>query len=893
MGQFEWLNNDSRVFLERGYLSEGETPEERIRDIADTAEEILGIEGFSDKFYDYMGRGYYSLSSPVWSNFGKDRGLSISCFGSFTGDSIPSILDTASEVGVMSKFGGGTSGYFGDIRPRGSDITNNGKTSGSVHFMKLFEQMTDTISQGNTRRGRFSPYLPIDHPDIDEFLEIGTEGNPIQNMTHAVTVTDKWLQEMVNGDKDKRKTWAKVLTRRTQLGFPYIMFSDNANDNTVDVYKDKNMKINNSNLCVAPYTKILTDKGYKEIGSLKDKKVNVWNGEEWSEVSIKQTGTDEEMLRVKTSGGQELDSTPYHKYYVLEETKAGKRTKPSKYKEVRAKDLNVGDKLIKFDLPVIEGSKELEFAYDNGFYSGDGTLNNKVQVVYLYGDKKELQGNFKSIYKWAENKEQDRIVGYTKALEDKYFVPTNEYSINSRLSWLAGYLDADGTITNTNGSQTIQAGSINKEFLKDVQLMLQTLGVDSKVTLNRKEGTSLMPTNDGTGMYKEYKTRELYRILINGNSLYKLTKLGLKCNRLKWETKEPNRECSQFIKVTGIEELEEPMDTFCFTEPKRHMGMFNGILTGQCSEIFLPNNEEESFVCCLSSLNLLHYDEWKDTDAVETLIYFLDAVMSEFITDLEKMRDSEDKEKQEAFKFMERAYNFAKRHRALGGGVLGFHSYLQSKMIPFESVEASKLNTQIFSLIQKKAYKASKELSELFGEPELLKGYGRRNSTLLALAPTTSSSFILGQVSKSIEPFMSNYFVVDTAKVKKTMINPHLKELLKEKGKDTKEVMESIRDNDGSVQHLDFLSQREKDVFKTYGEINQYNILDQAASRQYFIDQGQSINIMVNPTNVTSEELNELYLFAWANGIKSLYYQHGTNAAQQFNLSKLCINCEA
>lgn len=560
MANFEWLNTDSRVFLERGYLSEGETPEQRIRDIADTAEEILGIEGFSDKFYDYMGKGYYSLSSPVWSNFGKDRGLSISCFGSYTGDSIPSILDTASEVGVMSKFGGGTSGYFGAIRPRGSDITNNGKTSGSVHFMKLFEQMTDTISQGNTRRGRFSPYLPIDHPDIDEFLEIGTEGNPIQNMTHAVTVTDKWLQEMVNGDRDKRKTWAKVLTRRTQLGFPYIMFSDNANDNTVDVYKDKNMKINNSNLC---------------------------------------------------------------------------------------------------------------------------------------------------------------------------------------------------------------------------------------------------------------------------------------------------------------------------------------------SEIFLPNNEEESFVCCLSSLNLLHFDEWKDTDAVETLIYFLDAVMSEFITDLEKMRDSEDKEKQEAFKFMERAYNFAKRHRALGGGVLGFHSYLQSKMIPFESVEASKLNTQIFSLIQKKSYKASRELAELFGEPELLKGYGRRNSTLLALAPTTSSSFILGQVSKSIEPFMSNYFVVDTAKVKKTMINPHLKELLKEKGKDTKEVMESIRDNDGSVQHLDFLSQREKDVFKTYGEINQYNILDQAASRQYFIDQGQSINIMVNPTNVTSEELNELYLFAWANGIKSLYYQHGTNAAQQFNLSKLCINCEA
>lgn len=249
MANFEWLNTDSRVFLERGYLSEGETPEQRIKDIADTAENILDLEGFSDKFYDYMSKGYYSLSSPVWSNFGKDRGLSISCFGSYNNDSIPSILDTANEVGIMSKFGGGTSGYFGAIRPRGSDITNNGKTSGAVHFMKLFEQMTDTISQGSQRRGRFSPYLPIDHPDIDEFLEIGTEGNAIQNMTHAVTVTDEWLTDMVNGDKEKRRVWAKVLTRRTQLGFPYIMFSDNANNNTVDVYKDKELTINNSNLC--------------------------------------------------------------------------------------------------------------------------------------------------------------------------------------------------------------------------------------------------------------------------------------------------------------------------------------------------------------------------------------------------------------------------------------------------------------------------------------------------------------------------------------------------------------------------------------------------------------------------------------------------------------------
>ena len=560
LDKFYWLNEHSRLTLERGYLSEGETPEGRIRDIADKAQELLGIEGFSDKFYDYMSRGFYSLSSPVWSNFGKSRGFSISCFGSNIEDNVASLIDAAGEVGMMSKHGGGTSGYFGKVRPRGAAITDNGESSGAVHFMELFDQMTDTISQGSSRRGRFSPYLPVDHGDIHEFLEIGTEGNPIQGMTHGVNIPNYWMEEMLKGDKEKREIWAKILTRRTQLGYPYIFFTDNANDGTVDVYKDKGLRIQNSNLC---------------------------------------------------------------------------------------------------------------------------------------------------------------------------------------------------------------------------------------------------------------------------------------------------------------------------------------------SEIMLPNNEEWSFVCNLSSMNLERYDEWVDTDAVETMIYFLDAVMSEFITDLEVLRDSDDTEDYASFKHMEKAYNFAKANRALGLGVLGWHSYLQSKMIPFESVEADQLNAQIFATIKKRAYDASKELADKFGEPEILEGYGRRNTTLMAVAPTTSSSFILGQVSKSIEPFMSNYFVVDTAKAKKTMINEHLVELLKKKGKYTDEVMEDIRNNDGSVQHLDFLSEREKEVFKTYGEINQYNIIEQASTRQHFIDQGQSLNIMVNPQQITAEQLNEIHLFAWANGIKSLYYQHSTNAAQQFNLSKLCINCEA
>lgn len=292
-------------------------------------------------------------------------------------------------------------------------------------------------------------------------------------------------------------------------------------------------------------------------------------------------------------------------------------------------------------------------------------------------------------------------------------------------------------------------------------------------------------------------------------------------------------------------------------------------------------------------MNLERYDQWKGTDAVKTMIYFLDAVMEEFITKLEVMRDSEKREEQQAFYYMERSYNFAKENRALGLGTLGTHSLYQSKMIPFDSDEAQELNAEIFEHIQEESYKASEELAKLFGEPEILKGYGRRNATLNAIAPTSSSAFILGQVSQSIEPFFSNSYVKDVAKVKKTIQNKYLEQLLEDKGYNTVDTWNSIREKDGSVQHLEFLTEHEKNVFKTFSEIDQYAIIDQAAVRQQFIDQSQSLNIMINPTQVTTKELNKLHLYAWENGIKTLYYQHGTNAAQQFNQNKICVSCEA
>ena len=547
MKDYYWLNEDSKQFLERGYLQKGESPKKRIRAIAEAAEKYLRQSGFADKFEDYMKRGFYSLSSPVWSNFGKDRGLPISCNGVYIDDKMDSILRKQAEVGMQTKHGSGTSGYFGDLRGRGVPISVGGVSAGAVYFMELYDKVAAIVSQGHVRRGSFAAYLPVDHPDIEEFLRIRSEGNPIQEMSFAVCIDDKWMESMVEGDKDKRKVWANIIKKRFETGYPYIFFTDNANNNAPQAYKDKKLKIHASNLC---------------------------------------------------------------------------------------------------------------------------------------------------------------------------------------------------------------------------------------------------------------------------------------------------------------------------------------------SEIALHSSEDESFVCCLSSLNLLRWDEIKETDAVETLVCFLDAVMEEYIY------------KTENIPFTKSCHNFAKRQRALGLGVLGWHSLLQSKSIAFEGLEAQFLNAEIHNIIRERCDRATSELAEEFGEPEHLRGYGRRNMTTMAIAPTTSSSFILGQVSPSIEPLNSNYFTKDLAKGKFTYKNPHLEKLLEEKGKNNATTWKSILVKGGSVQHLDFLSDHEKDVFKTFGEISQKEIVIQAAQRQKYIDQGQSLNVMISP-KCPPKQVSELLIFGWEQGVKSFYYQRSANPSQELARSILnCSSCE-
>ncbi len=299
-----------------------------------------------------------------------------------------------------------------------------------------------------------------------------------------------------------------------------------------------------------------------------------------------------------------------------------------------------------------------------------------------------------------------------------------------------------------------------------------------------------------------------------------------------------------------------------------------------CTEIFLSNGPEESFVCCLSSLNMLLYDEWCGTDCVEVLVYFLDTVMEEFI---EKARGEYG---------YDRAVRFAERQRALGMGQLGWHSYLQAKMVPFDSLAANALAAQTSRVIRDQAFAASAKMAVEFGEPVYLKGKGRRHMTLTAIAPNQSSSAILGQVSESTDPMLANCVIKDKQKVKYTYRNPALLALLAAKGKDTPEVVQSVFANQGSVQHLDCLTPHEKAVFKTHREISPMAQVQQAAARMPYVCQGQSMNLLIDP-KADLKQVNKVYLTAWELGVKSIYYQKNVSAAQELvhDLTS-CSACE-
>lgn len=315
------------------------------------------------------------------------------------------------------------------------------------------------------------------------------------------------------------------------------------------------------------------------------------------------------------------------------------------------------------------------------------------------------------------------------------------------------------------------------------------------------------------------------------------------------------------VHVTGIKHLTQRANTYCFNEPFNNTGIFNGLLLGNCSEITLPTDEKRTAVCCLASLNLDYYDEWNDNEKFYLdVATYLDNVLQYFIDN--------------APKTVKRAIYSAQNERAIGIGTLGFHSYLQSKNIAIESMEAYTLNNKIFKKISTELKKTNLILGTLRGEAPDCIGTGLRFSHMQAIAPNATSSIIMGNTSPSCEPFRANVYKQDTMSGSHITYNKHLKKILEERIKDPfklKEIYSSIKMRDGSVQHLEMLTDHEKKVFKTWPEINQMSLIRLAAARQKYIDQSQSISLFFNP-NETKSYVHNVHLEAWLSGLKTLYY---------------------
>lgn len=568
--KLNWLKEDQIEFLRRGYLDEDESPEDRYREIcntietyclklSNTVESIEYCKGIGKRFEEYISNGWTSFSTPVFINFGKKENLAISCNKSILNDSLDDIYKGIHELGMLAKYGAGTSQNFSNLRPQGSSISTGGVSSTILDWIELYADMMSKTSQNRARRGFLTAYLSADHPEIMDFLDIGTHRIPtgkqrfFQTITIGVTLPIGWRKSLKDGDKEKRAIWGKILKTRKEVGFPYIIDLENSNNGRPQVYKDKNMMIQTSNICT-------------------------------------------------------------------------------------------------------------------------------------------------------------EIIEY--------------------------------------------------------------------------------------------------------------------CDDLK------------------------------------------------------------TFSCCLSSLVAYHFDEWEThPNFIFDMNLMLDCVIEEYI------------EKGRKLPGMEKAVRFAEEHRAIGLGVLGFHSYLQKRGIIFGELASYAVNNKIFSRLRSESDRASKWMAEHFGEPEMLRGYGFRNTTRLAQAPTKSTSYIMGgltlNLSEGVEPHKSNYTSKKLAKIQSEVKNKELTDLLELKGKNKKEVWDSILSQNGSVQHLDFLSEREKAIFRTFSEISQVDVIKLAGQRQKFIDQGQSINLMIHP-NTPANEINKLHLLAFDEGMKSLYYQYSINAAQEFNKELLtCSSCEA
>lgn len=967
--------------------------------------------------YFYMSQKYFIHATPTLFNAGTPHPQNSSCFLlGMEEDSIEGIFNTLRDCAFISKWGGGIGMHAHNVRAKGSHIRGtNGVSNGLVPMLRVFNNTAKYVDQGGGKRnGSIAVYIEPWHADIIPFLQMkknhGDEELKARDLFYALWVPDLFMERMHNNDKwtlmcpdecpglsdcwgadfvalyekyeregkgretiSARSLWIQILDSQMETGTPYLLYKDAANRKS----NQQNLgTIKSSNLCVAPETTVLTDRGHVPICDLAGQRANVWNGQEFSEVEVFQTGHDQPLIEVHASDGCVLHCTPYHKFYVQDE-KGGINT-------VEAQQLKEGDKLAKCSFPVIEGSdsETMLYPYTHGFFCGDGTYNKyneepspcvnnsldgknyckrhidfykeeeetedtdeddiecivqdkqkckafsylKKPTIALYDEKQKLIEYLDYRKSPKQNKNKTQVL-LPLDIAEKFWVPL-KCNIQTKMLWFAGYCDADGTISNNGSNQQLQVCSINKEFLFNVKLMLQTCGVNSKIRMFRDASQNYLP--NGQGDYQYYDTKPAYRLLINSYDLFKLSELGFSPKRLVVNKTRPQRNSSQFIQITKVVDNGRIADTFCFTEPKRHAGIFGGLYTSQCTEIIEYSDGHETAVCNLASIALptfydpqtrdVNYEKLHEIAGI--LVYNLNAIIDGNYYPTAKTDVSN------------------KRHRPIGIGVQGLADLFMLLQLPFESAEARTINRRIFETIYHGALERSCAMAEETGPYSTFAGSpasrgvlqfdmwedadpgterydwpalkarvvagGLKNSLLLAPMPTASTSQILG-FNECFEPITSNIYSRGTLAGQFVLANKYLMQDLQRLGLWDEQIKNNIVANNGSVQQITLIPEHLRQIYKTVWEIPMKCLIDMAADRGAFICQSQSMNLWIE--DPTYRTLTSMFFYGWKRGLKTgIYYlrRRARHQAQQFTIQpmakqramsedeeKLCEMCSA
>jgi ribonucleoside-diphosphate reductase alpha chain len=953
----------------------------------------IGIHGDNlekiKETYEYMSQKCFTHATPTLFNAGTPRPQLSSCFLlSMEEDSIDGIFNTLKDCALISKLAGGIGLHIHNVRAKGSHIRGtNGSSNGIVPMLRVFNNTAKYVDQGGGKRnGSFAIYLEPWHADIESFLQMrknhGDEELKARDLFYALWIPDLFMERIkadanwtlmcpnecpgladVHGQDfvelytkyeaegrgratvKARQLWFQVLDAQMETGTPYLLYKDACNKKS----NQKNIgTIKSSNLCVAPETQILTDKGHLEIQQLAGQKVNVWNGEEFSEVEVFQTGENQELMEVKTDDGCTLTCTPYHKFFI--QNSYSKKS----CQLVEAKDLKMGDKLQKCVYPVIDGNEKMKHAYTHGFFCGDGTYTNnhsehkqcewrsleghyfckrhldfeteftiediknnpntridkcnamsyvKKPLAYLYGEKKDLLKHME--YRTMTENDTRITLQLPLDLDEKFYVPKNA-NLQDKLTWFAGYCDADGSIAVNGTNKQLQVSSINPEFLFDVKMMLQTCGVNPKLRKMRDAATSNLP--DGKGGRRDFATQPVYRLLITSCDLIALKDLGFSPKRLKMENiVAPNRNATQFVKIASATLLDRRDNTFCFTEPKRHAGIFNGMLTSQCTEVIQVSNEEESAVCNLASIALPAFISSTDNSFDFEKLHKVSRIVT---YNLNRVIDIN-------YYPTEKTKRSNLRHRPIGIGVQGLADVFMILGFPFASDEARQLNKRIFETIYHAALEESCDLAKRDGAYETFPGspasqgilqydmwnvepepgrydwtslkteiqtHGLRNSLLLAPMPTASTSQILGY-NECIEPITSNIYNRRTLAGEFILANKYLMQDLVKLDLWNEKIKNNIIANHGSVQHIESIPKDIREKYKTVWEIPMRALIDMAADRGAYVCQSQSLNLWLE--DPTYSNLTSMHFYSWSKGLKTgIYYlrRRARHQAQQFTI---------